>query len=203
MHRVDPLPSAIARYHEINGVVEYAIFDDADGDPDTAFEAICASVPIDDREALRATGFRKIDDATFFGEWYDPATGALLLIGQYTFEDGRAYTNAPLRDLEGLRVVNGGSPIPPAGGGGEYAYAFTRPPYGMRGRAETQHLFEKINHFILPEGVEHEILDWSSPELPKASPYFEAGMEWWGVFLFTIYVPDYRRLTIAYASTTD
>jgi hypothetical protein len=203
VHRVDPLPSAFARYYEMRGVVEFAVFDDADNDPNTVFEAICTSAPIDDREALRAIGFRKIDDATFFGQWYDPASGALLLFGQYTFEGGQTFTNPRLRDLEGLRMMSGGSGLPEPGGGGEFAYAFSHPPYGMSGCRDVQLAFEKIMHFIMPAGVDHEILDWADPALPKAGAYFQAGMEWWGVFLFSIYVPSYRRLTIAWASTTD
>ncbi|MBL8546822.1 MAG: hypothetical protein JNL81_10175 [Hyphomonadaceae bacterium] len=203
MHRVDPLPASFSRYRELWGVVEFAVFDDADGDPDTIFKTICSAAPIDDREALRAIGFRLIDDAAFYGDWYDPATGDLLLLGEYTFEGGRKFRNAPLRELEGLQQMSGGSGIPEAGAGGQFAYAFAHPPYTMRACAETQQVFEKIKHFILPTGVQHEILDWTSPDLPKASAYFEAGMEWWGIFLFSIYVPAHRRLTIIWASSTD
>ncbi len=46
-------------------------------------------------------------------------------------------------------------------------------------------------------------MDWSSPRLPEASRFFAAGMEWWGVFLFTIYVPQIRRLTVIAGSTAD
>jgi hypothetical protein len=39
--------------------------------------------------------------------------------------------------------------------------------------------------------------------LPEASKFFAAGMEWWGVFLFTINVPSIGRLTVIAGSTSD
>ena len=38
---------------------------------------------------------------------------------------------------------------------------------------------------------------------PAVSDYFAAGMEWWGVFLFSVYVPALQRLTIIAGSSTD
>ena len=43
----------------------------------------------------------------------------------------------------------------------------------------------------------------SSSALPDVSDYFADGMEWWGVFLFSIYTAETRRLAIIMASTTD
>jgi hypothetical protein len=88
--------------------------------------------------------------------------------------------------------------------GGQFAYAFSEPPYGLQARpSEVQELFCAIRDFILPRGSEHEISDWSSPRLTEASDYFTAGMDWWGVFLFTVYLPTLRRLTAIAGSTTD
>ena len=39
--------------------------------------------------------------------------------------------------------------------------------------------------------------------LAEVSDYFESGLEWWGVFLFSIYVPALRRLVIIAGSATD
>ena len=204
MRRVEQLPAAISRFDDLGGVVEFAIFEDADGAPDAVFDAICASVPIENPEALRAIGFRPIDERTFYGDWYDAATDSLLLIGQYTFADGRNLVNPRLRDLGDARIHSGASALPEPGAGGGFAYAFSHPPYSIRAPfSEVQALFDKVRHSILPRGVDHEILDWSSPDLPKAGSYFEMGIDWWGVFLFSIYVPAHRRLTIVWASTSD
>ena len=56
---------------------------------------------------------------------------------------------------------------------------------------------------VLPPDLAQVILDWSHPRLPDASPYFAAGMEWWGVFLFTVHVPALGRLTGIAGSATD
>jgi hypothetical protein len=64
-------------------------------------------------------------------------------------------------------------------------------------------VFEKIRDFILPPLEGAEIFDWSSPQLPEVSDYFDPGMEWWGVFLFSIHVPAMTRLTVIAGSTSD
>ena len=203
MHRVDSQSASIARFREIGGVVRFVVFDDADGGPDAAYAAILAVFPEANAEELRRIGFRSIDDATFYGEAYDGESDSLLKIGEWgDGADGRLI-NPKVRDLSSLSLAGGYSP-PECGSGGNFAHAFLNPPYGLRAKPqEVQDLFDKIRHFIMPAGLEHEILDWTSPELPKVSAYFETGMEFWGVFLFTIYVPALRRLTVAYASTTD
>jgi hypothetical protein len=118
--------------------------------------------------------------------------------------DGSVVTNPRLSDLKGIRLVSGWRPTPEAGAGGELAYAFSQTPYGLNAEPqEVQQLFEAITQFILPANRDHTILDWSSPQLPQVSPYFESGMEWWVVFLFTIYVPAPQRLTVIFGSTTD
>lgn len=56
---------------------------------------------------------------------------------------------------------------------------------------------------MLPRSDHCEILDWSNPKLVHVSDYFKAGMEWWGVFLFSIYAPTSRRLSIVMGSASD
>src|SRR5262245_48110627 len=110
MHRVDPLPASINRFHEVGGEVQFAVFDDADGDPDTVFRVLCETVPITDVDALRAIGFRRLDDVDFYGEWYEAETDSLLLVGAWDGERGQLI-NPRLRDLPDRRLVGGG-PIP-------------------------------------------------------------------------------------------
>lgn len=66
-----------------------------------------------------------------------------------------------------------------------------------------QTVFDGIMDFMLPPAHESAICDWCGPELPEVSDYFAAGMEWWGVFLFSIHVPAIRRLTIIAGSASD
>lgn len=179
MHRVEELPDAFARYHDIGGALDFAIFDGADGDDNSMLAAISSLIPDLDQEMLRVSGFREVDQQTFFGGWYDLATGELQPPpSSYFIED--------------------------AGSGGDFARAFSHPPYGLRApHDEVQGLLNQILGVILPEGQERRILDWSGSELAVASPYFELGMEWWGVFLFTIHMPALRRVTVIAGSTTD
>lgn len=56
---------------------------------------------------------------------------------------------------------------------------------------------------ILPAGSGEIITDWSSRRLGELSEYFRAGLDYWGVFLFTIFHPSTARLVVLSASTTD
>lgn len=202
MRRLETSASFV-RFREIGGVLEFVVFDDANGDADEAISAICAALPGADAEALRKIGSWEIDDARFYGRWCE--NGSLVMVGRYKGDKGELI-NPRVRDLgdQPLGRVEGGGAFPLAGSGGDFAYAFSNPPYGLWARPqEVQDLFDEIRHFIMPPGVEHRILDWTTAELPKVHRYFQAGMEWWGVFLFTIYVPDRRRLTVILGSATD
>ncbi len=110
----------------------------------------------------------------------------------------------PLRKLDKVRFESGVADLPDIGGGGQFAYAFSHPPYGLSGHpSEIQTVFEQIRDYILPPEEMSIIYDWSNPQLPKVSKFFEAGSEWWGMFLFSIYVPAMRKLTIIAGSTSD
>ena len=160
-------------------------------------------MPDVDQTKLKLLGFRRIDLGAFYGDWYDVDGDALLKFGTITTDDGRNLVNPRLRDLDRM-TVSRAFHIPEAGMGGQFAYAFSEPPYGLQARpSEVQELFCAIRDFILPRGSEHEISHWSSPRLTEASDYFTAGMDWWGVFLFTVYLPTLRRLTAIAGSTTD
>lgn len=90
------------------------------------------------------------------------------------------------------------------GEGGQFAYAFSNPPYKLLARpTEVQDLFDEITRFIVPADQHTTILDWTSTRLPDSSGYFASGMEWWGAFLFTNHRPATGRLTAIAASTSD
>jgi hypothetical protein len=199
------LPHLFARYRKIGGVIDFNLFTDVGTlTEDVCLQAVSASIPELNRDRLRAISCRSVDDETFFGEWYDADKKVLIKRGAWRTDDGRSLTNPLLTDLEGLRIVGGGVETPRLGAGGQFAYAFSNPPYGLRATPrEVQRVFDEVRHYLLPPNTAHEILDWSDPRLADAAEYFEAGMEWWGVFLFVVFVPDYRRLVVVAASTTD
>jgi hypothetical protein len=201
---VEKLPWAFKRFSEIGGALEFSVFEQAQWGEGAARAAMARAVPGWREESAKALNPREIDKQGLLGEWCDAATMSLIKVGSWTAEDGKVFTNPRLRDLKGIRLVSGGCSIPEVGAGGELAYAFSWTPYGLdAGPQEVQQLFEAITAFILPPDLDHKILDWGSSQLPQVSPYFESGMEWWGVFLFTIQVPALQRLTVIFGSATD
>lgn len=207
MKRIEKLPPAFKRYDKMLGVLDFAVFDDATGTEEEILSAIPQTLRHSnsfDGEALRLLGCRRIRERAFFGDWYDLDSGHLLKVGGWRTADGRELENPKLNKLDGVKIMSGAAPCPDAGAGGQFAYAFSCPPYGLKGRpSEVQANFVEIRDFLLPPGQRSEICDWSSPRLPEVSDYFAAGMEWWGVFLFSIYIPQIERLTIVAGSTTD
>ena len=204
MQPVQPLPAVFDDYERMGGVIEFAVFEDADSDEKSAIAAITSLVTDIDQTKLLLLGSHHIDDKSFYGDWYSFDDDALLKGGTWTTRDRREFINPKLSDLEGVSITTGSYGTRKAGGGGQFAYAFSHPPYKLSAQpSKIQELFREIRDFVLPPNLAHEISDWSSPRLVEASDYFSMGMEWWGVFLWTIYIPELRRLTAIAGSTTD
>lgn len=208
MKRIAPLPPAFREFEQTGGVLEFAVFEDAQGTEDELISAIASTLnpiaPVN-TEALRSIGSRHITRQQFFGDWYDLDSASLIRVGDWKIEGERKLrTNPRFADIGQKKIISGGGSIPEAGTGGQFAFAFTEPPYGLRASyGEIQILFDQIREFLMPPGSQIDILDWSSDRLPDVCTYFADGMEWWGVFLFSLYVPALKRLTIIAGSTTD
>jgi len=199
-----PLPGALKRYCRIGGVLEFKIYRDAVGDDAAALAAIVASLgdPGADPPARLCPG--PINAQTFLGDWCDAGTITLIRRGHVRLGDGRELIDPKFRDLAGLEVKNASSVAPLPGEGGQFARAFAFPPYGLRARPEQVHaLFREVVDVILPPGLEHRIFDWTTRDLAEAYPYFADGMEWWGIYLFTIQVPALERVMVIMGSATD
>ena len=207
MQRTEKLPPPFKRYQKMLGALDFAMFEDTGGTEEdilSAMSQVFSGARRFDAERLRALGCRRLRERPFFGEWYDLESGMLLKLGTYTTADGTKLHNPKLTKLDRMKIMSGAAPCPEAGAGGEFAYAFSNPPYGLHGRpSEVQSVFEEIRDLILPPMHMSEICDWTSPKLPEVSDYFEAGMEWWGVFLFSIHIPALQKLTIIAGSTSD
>ncbi len=82
-----------------------------------------------------------------------------------------------------------------------YAAAFADPPYNMQLDAvNLNQLFLQINDFLFGGlSASLEIFDWSG----TWSKYFEAGADWWGAYMWTVFNQDTRQLVVIGASTTD
>ncbi len=207
MTPVTDLPPAFAAFDKMGGALGFAVFEQADGTEDEALTAIrMAMRGCHGFEAgrLRELGYRFLKRQAFLGDWYDDDRRLLVKRGSWSLADGREMENPPLRSVDRLKIVSGSSRIPDVGCGGQFAYAFSQPPYSLNARpSEVQNVFDAIIDSVMPPDHRASIRDWSHPALPEVSDYFDAGAEWWGVFLFSIYVPDLRRLTIIAGSTTD
>lgn len=207
MQLIGNLPPAFDRYKAAHGVLSFEIFEGAAGGADEHVRAIkhaFRAVQDFDIEVLRSLGSRRIDRAEFYGSCYEPETGRLIARGTKTTSIGLVLEDPPLKTSDDVIFVSSAGFIPAAGSGGEFAYAFSETPYGLSASpGEIQAMFDEIRNFILPSEGRTEIFDWSSPRLREVSSYFEAGLEWWGVFLFSIYNLDFKRLTVVAGSTTD
>lgn len=198
------LPEVFGRYVSAGGVLEFHAVETEDMSPFAQCAAIAEAFPGFDTGLLARLGGRRVTPEAFLGDWAEPGTGRLIQRGDWILSDGRKLTDPRVASLEGLKVESGACPIPEVGSGGQFAYAFSRPPYGMTASpAQVQALFDGVWRFLSPPGVAAEITDWSSPDLPQVSDYFRQGAEWWGVFLFVVAVPAIRRMTLIAGSTTD
>jgi hypothetical protein len=115
MERVLPLPTAFRCFKEMGGVLDFAVFKDADGTEEEILSAVpqaLHSTNTYDREKLRSLGSQRITERTFFGDWYDYERGLLLKGGCRTTVDGRKLKSPPLVTLVGVDILSGGAGIP-------------------------------------------------------------------------------------------
>ncbi|WFL76020.1 hypothetical protein P7228_08345 [Altererythrobacter arenosus] len=207
MTPIEKLPPPFKRFRKKGGVLKFAISHNCSGNHEEVLAAIRRVIPHRydvDLKMIEGFGYHKISERKFFGDWYDYDRGNLVKKGWHTKSDGSTLVDPPLKRLDGVRIVSGASAHPGPNDQGQFAYAFCCPPYPLDGRpSETQSLFEEIRDYILPPGELSQIYDWGHPQLPKASQFFEAGSEWWGMFLWSVYIPSLQKLTVIAGSTTD
>ena len=198
---------AFKAYYHMGGVVQFSVYyTAADGD-DAARAAISQTLtkigPVNTVEFAALSG-RPISEAGLWGDAYDPADGSLIRRGDFRLLDGRRLIDPKLSALKGAIEVSAVSSLEAPGTGGQLAQAFIDPPYGLSASPDKiQAAFDGIKAVILPAGCDSVILDWTTPRLEKVSSFFAAGMEWWGVYLFTVSVPARQQITVIAASATD
>lgn len=211
------LPEVFSRYRQLGGVLDFAMFGECPGSDSSLREAIGTTVEeimgqgTIVRDHLEVLPWRALTRDVFLGCWADAGTGMLRRRGNYTTSRGRKLIDPWYEQLETLwragdRIASGGSDIPDPWVEGNFAYAFSQPPYGMYGGTpgEVQAVFAAVLDVILPRDRAIEIRDWGSPGLPDVCPaYFLPGTEWWGVFLFSLYDTQNRNVTVIAGSTTD
>lgn len=87
------------------------------------------------------------------------------------------------------RSFTAGGPVP-------YWYAFLEPPHGT---PYTKSDFTVFNAILIPDRDETEIYRWND----GFSDYFDAGREWWGTGLWSIFDRKTGLFTVIGASLTD
>lgn len=84
--------------------------------------------------------------------------------------------------------------------GNGYCYAFAEPPYNMRSKAKTYHVFWNIDKLLFNIFVDElEIYEWSN----DWSNFFEQEKEWWGTFYWTIFNKTKNIMIVIAGSSSD
>src|SRR5258708_11805054 len=138
MKTVERLPREFGRFRQIGGALQFAVYEDAGEGEDEAeaLAAISSAIPDLNTDTLKSLGCRRIDKRSFFGDWYDAETDSVLKIGEYTTSDGKKLVNPRLKDLEGIHIRSGGSPLPEAGAAGEISLSFFLMPFWVQTRSQ-------------------------------------------------------------------
>lgn len=192
MIRPVELPEVFEEIEQIGGVLRVACFETDDGASESARSAIALTLPDINSTVLASIQGGQVDEARFFGQWHRADIGKVI----------RTNTNAAIEDSGGAAFDFGSAPL--KGGDGEFAYALAFPPYPLFATGqEIQTLFDKVRAALLDSRHPTVIEDWTCPQLPEVSPYFEAGAEWWGMFMWTLWTPSLSRLTVIAASASD
>ncbi|MBV9851394.1 MAG: hypothetical protein JO250_17125 [Armatimonadetes bacterium] len=172
------------RYFAQEAVVQ--AFINAGLDPETHFRVTT--------QPEKAQG-REITIAEFVGPLYEVGSHRLLLRGRtrnhlnHYFFAGEPESPGTVREIPGGMTGYG------------YAYAFTEPPYNLRGTSEEINtLFLSMNVQLFQDFEEAvTFYEWST----DWSTYFDAGHEWWGAFLWTVHNTKTNLILGIGASTTD
>jgi hypothetical protein len=210
-----PSPPIIFELAGIGVELDYSFFGGAGPDRLDRLRAIDAHLsaaenprewhlPADAIVALQSIEERKLTREAFLGEWCDPRDLMLIRRGSGEVEGLGRVSDIRYDKLGEAPFRSWGGATPNCDEPGQYAYAFSCPPYSLEGpSAKIQRLFKASTELILGRGGRIEIFDWSGGDLTRVHPTFEAGMEWWGVFLFTILNPEDHSMVVISGSTTD
>ncbi len=118
----------------------------------------------------------------------------VLRAGKEDFDSPSGYLSAKIAALS----KNGSFSHPITDG---YLYAFCEPPYSLQlAPNEAQRIFDTINAHLFGGFTDDlEIRRWSD----NWSNFFEAGLEWWGAFWWTVHNHTKNQIVVLTASATD
>lgn len=143
----------------------------------------------------------EINEETFHGSYFDYDRQLLRHNGTINLAGGDTQTNPFYKDIESK--WGGSSHIPDLWSLGEFAYAFCRPAYGLTMKPFKIHeTYLAITSEVTPRD-QCRILSWQKKEILAADPWLKAGVDWWGVFVFSVYNKNTGQLFGIAASDTD
>lgn len=204
MYLRDPQPRIFKSFADMGGVLCHWVFDDADGDHETLKLAISECIPDARENILAKINPKRVNRSEFLGEWYSEINMSLIMKGSVRMGNGEELEDPSYEDLGVRPILNRVSFLGEVGDPQGYAYAFARPPYGLQASLpEVNRLFRSVLSVVMPDHCQVECFDWTCASLEALSTFFDDGAEWWGIYLFTAYVPEMRQLTVMAASATD
>jgi hypothetical protein len=198
LREVTPCPKLaelLSRYEASGGVLDFILLEvKVDGPPEKVHRAAALEgmSAIDRRleQWAISQSSKEFPISSFFRLRWEEAslTGHPVTFSEFWGTD----------DAEPKPIGDGAWSIPGVDG---YKTAYFQPPYGLRGEADEKvQLFADINSYLLGNAPERaEIFSWST----NWSNYFDAGLEWWGAFFWTIRPAGSRQLVVIGASSTD
>jgi hypothetical protein len=218
------LDAYLAKFDHAGGVVDYVLFEDIDPSKSTKefhrLAAIAALQQIDRRledyaktmapktgspvEDFFRLSFdidkisgRKVSKDEFLGPHYLIANGKLIMRG--ITDDGMNdyFQVGDEEKPENIIEVTHDGDLYVSG----YAQAFSEPPYPIdMTSAEIEELFFLIGKMVYGEiSSEMEIYEWAGPW----SNYFDAGLDYWGAFLWTVCNKANGKFAAIGVSATD
>jgi hypothetical protein len=184
----DPLASLLTRLEQNGVVVDYFLFapDDATSPVDAAHRSAATSgmsviearqITINEERRRRFNHWRGLDpsDSSFYSQ--RPCYRVVFDITKATAAE--EHPESFLKD---------------------YWRAFSDAPHGPSiAQPELAELFDEVNRLLFGNLSDWSIRRWST----DWSNYFEAGLEWWGAYFWTLVSSDRRRAVVVGASSTD
>jgi hypothetical protein len=198
MHEIAPEPelaALLADYNDRSGVIDYVLlqsYTEAAPDHLHRLAALAGMAAIDRRLEQWAAekSSPEFPADRFFRVWWDEAklTGQCVTLSTFWGTD----------DVEPKELGARAWSIPTVDG---YKTAFFHPPHGLGGTNEERAaLFANINRRVLGTAPESaEIFSWAT----DWSNYFDAGLEWWGAFFWTVRASGSSRFVAIGVSATD
>lgn len=192
-------------YRSSGGVIFISVCEEAEDTHDCHAATLAAAINSKDVEKVSNKVSNvvpvEIEEEAFHGSHFDYDRQLLRHNGTVNLSRGRSQTNPYYKDM--LSNMGCSSDIPDLWCLGEFAYAFCQPAYGLSMKPfEIHETYSAITSEVTPRN-QCRIFSWQKEEILDADPWLKAGIDWWGVFVFSVYNKNSGQLFGIAASDTD